>query len=207
MPATNLEEVFTEVRAEDDFGVSTLDIYYSVNGKAEKKIEVFKNSGEAPRDISGGHTFFMEEFGVKPGDFVSYYAKATDTKNPANTATSDMYFIEVRPFGREFTQSQAGGQRGGGGGGGGQTRTAGRFRPGTGEDDRRTFSIATFNVSRDKDKFAPKEYADNLHAIAEGQAKLAVDVQNVVRRLEARQLTDDKQVKDITDYFRRRPSR
>ena len=52
VPATNLEEVFTEVRAEDDFGVNTLDIYYSVNGKAEKKIEVFKNgTGEAPREI------------------------------------------------------------------------------------------------------------------------------------------------------------
>jgi hypothetical protein len=62
---------------------------------------------------------------------------------------------------------------------------------------------ATFNVSRDKSKFAPKEYTDNLHAIAEGQSKLAVDVANVVRRLEARQLTDDKQVKDITDYFKK----
>ena len=117
----------------------------------------------------------MEEFGVKPGDFVSYYAKASDTKNPANTATSDMYFIEVRPFGREFTQSQAGGQRGGGGGGGG----------GRGQQDDSAQALvkrqkdilnATFNVSRDKDKFAPKEYADNLHAIAEGQSKLAVDV-------------------------------
>jgi hypothetical protein len=87
VPATNLEEVFTEVRAEDDFGVNTLDIYYSVNGKAEKKIEVFKNSAEAPRDISGGHTFFMEEFGVKPGGFVSYYA-GDGYKNPANTATA-----------------------------------------------------------------------------------------------------------------------
>src|SRR6185369_1955434 len=51
MPATNLEEVFTEVRAEDDFGVSSLDIYYSVNGKAEKKIEVFKQRRGSARHL------------------------------------------------------------------------------------------------------------------------------------------------------------
>ena len=57
VPATNLEEVLTEVRAEDDFGVSTLDIYYSVNGKAEKKIEVFKNSGRPARHFRCSYIF------------------------------------------------------------------------------------------------------------------------------------------------------
>ncbi|HLQ77158.1 MAG TPA: hypothetical protein VK210_07370, partial [Terriglobia bacterium] len=203
VPATNLEEVFVEVRAEDDFGLNNLDIYYSVNGKSEKKIEIFKNSAVAPKEMSGGHTFFMEEYNLKPGDFVSYYAKASDTNNPANTATSDIYFIEVRPFGREFTQSQQQqGQRGGGGGGG---------QRGQPQDDsaqalvkrEKDILAATFNVSRDKERFAPKEYTDNLHAIAENQAKLAVDVDNVVQRLERRQLTDDQQVKDITELFKK----
>src|SRR4029079_3869585 len=203
MPATNVEEVATYVRAIDDFGVTNLDIYYSVNGKSEKKIEVFKNGGAAPKDIGGGNTFYLEEYKLKPGDFVSYYAKATDTSNPTNTTTSDIYFIEVRPYGREFTQGQT--QRGGGGGG---ERGGGGGQRGQQDDSaqalvkrQRDILAATFKVNRDKDKYAPKEYSDNLHAIGDNQGKLATDVANVVRRLEARELTDDDQVKEITDLF------
>src|ERR1041385_4396744 len=34
--ATNLEEVFTQARAEDDYGVVSMDLHFSVNGGAEK---------------------------------------------------------------------------------------------------------------------------------------------------------------------------
>ena len=49
VPATNLEEIFTEVRAEDDYGVNTLEIYYSVNGKSEKKIQVILSVSSNPK--------------------------------------------------------------------------------------------------------------------------------------------------------------
>src|SRR5207245_2364474 len=39
--ATKVEEVFTELRAEDDFGVRQLELYYSVNGGAEQKVDLF----------------------------------------------------------------------------------------------------------------------------------------------------------------------
>ena len=38
-------------------------------------------SGPAPSpraEVSAGHTFFLEELGLQPGDVVSYYARATD---------------------------------------------------------------------------------------------------------------------------------
>ena len=38
--ATNLEEVFTQARAEDDYGVVGMDLYFSVNGGAEKKVNL-----------------------------------------------------------------------------------------------------------------------------------------------------------------------
>ena len=37
--ATNLEEVFTQARAEDDYGVVAMDLHFSVNGGEEKKRE------------------------------------------------------------------------------------------------------------------------------------------------------------------------
>src|SRR5262249_32724546 len=56
--ATSVEEVFTEMKATDDFGVNSLELYYSVNGGKEEKVDIFRNSGQAPKEISGSHTFF-----------------------------------------------------------------------------------------------------------------------------------------------------
>ena len=76
-------------------------------------------------EVSAGHTIYLEELGLKPGDFVSYYAKATDTDavQGSKTTTSDIYFVQIRPFKKDYkpSQSQAGG---GGGGGGGSSRSA-----------------------------------------------------------------------------------
>src|SRR5678816_4094035 len=42
--ASNLEEVFTEAKADDDFGVASLELFYSVNGGKEQKVDLFKGS-------------------------------------------------------------------------------------------------------------------------------------------------------------------
>src|SRR6187401_739410 len=91
--ANPVEEVFVQARADDDFGVSRLDLIYSVNGGAEKTVSLYK-AGKPLDKISAGHTIYMEELGVKVGDFVSYYAKAydTDTVNGPKSTASDMYF-------------------------------------------------------------------------------------------------------------------
>src|SRR5207302_2044275 len=65
--ATKVEEVFTELHAEDDFGVNQLELYFTVNGGPEQKIELFNNKGESPKEISAGHTFFLEEYDLEPG--------------------------------------------------------------------------------------------------------------------------------------------
>ena len=113
--ATKVEEVFTELRAEDDFGINQLELHFTVNGGPDQKVDIFNSKGESPKEISGGHTFFLEEYDLEPGDFITYYGKAVDSRRPSNTVTTDIYFIEVRPFGREYRQGQAGGGGGGGG--------------------------------------------------------------------------------------------
>src|SRR5690606_19889609 len=118
--ASPIEEVFVEARADDDFGIRNLELVYSVNGEAEKSVRLFTGSQARMPEVSAGHTFYLEELGLKPGDFVSYYAKATDNDavSGAKPATSDIYFMRIRPLSKDFRQAQS--QAMGGGGGGGQ---------------------------------------------------------------------------------------
>jgi hypothetical protein len=57
--ASNLEEVFTEAKADDDFGIASLEMYFTVNGGKEQKVDLFKSPANAPKEITGTHTFFL----------------------------------------------------------------------------------------------------------------------------------------------------
>src|SRR6058998_1175232 len=193
--ATKVEEVFTEMRAEDDFGVRQLELYYSVNGGAEQKVDLFAGKGAHTKEISAGHTFFLEEYDLQPGDLITYYGKAVDTRNPANTVSTDIYFVEVRPFGREYRQ----GQQGGGGGGGGDQDDS------TEALSRRQKEIiaATHKLVNNKDKFKEKEWKDNIHAIATNQSKLADQTTTVLQRMSRRGLTSqDKMIKQLSENLK-----
>ncbi|HUK01789.1 MAG TPA: hypothetical protein VLW26_05880 [Steroidobacteraceae bacterium] len=109
--ASPIEEVTIGARAEDPFGVGELSLHYSVNGGAERSIALVK--GARAVQANGAATLSLEDFKLVPGDVVSVYALARDARTEAR---SDMAFIQVDPFQREFSQSQ---QSGGGGGGGG----------------------------------------------------------------------------------------
>ena len=82
---------------------------YSVNGGAEKTIRLFDGKKRLP-EVTAGHTFYLEELDVKPGDFVSYYARAADNDAVAGAkpATSDMYFVRVRPLSKDFKRRAVG---------------------------------------------------------------------------------------------------
>lgn len=176
MRATSLEEVFTQVKAEDDFGVSSIEMYFSVNGQAERRVDLQKLNRDAEHTLRGVHTFFLEEHGLKPGDFVSYYAKARDA---AHEATSDIYFIEIKPFELQFKQSQQ--QQGGGGGGGGE-----------GEDQnaltrrQKDLIAATFKVIRAGNSYSAGERVASYSTIEQGQQKLRDDTRNFIERLRRR---------------------
>jgi len=176
--ASPVEEVFVEAKASDDFGVKQLQLVYSVNGGAEKTIQLF--GGSKPlQDVSAGHTIYLEELDVKPGDFVSYYAKATDNNaaEGAKTTTSDIYFVNVRPFRKDFKPAQS--QAGGGGGGGGA-------EVGQLSEQQRQIVAATFNTVRDKAKLAPEKYRENVVFLNLAQAKLRAQVDELVGKLQAR---------------------
>jgi len=107
---TPLEEVPIEARADDDFGIAAFELVYAVGGGDERVVPL-AGGGAASRTAS--HLLFLEDLGVEPGDFISYYARAREVARGrrARESQSDIYFLEVTPFDAEFERaaSQAGG--------------------------------------------------------------------------------------------------
>ncbi|HYK20921.1 MAG TPA: DUF4175 family protein, partial [Pyrinomonadaceae bacterium] len=191
--ATNLEEVFTQARAEDDYGVVSMDLHFSINGGAEKTVNLQQLARESARSLTGAYTFFLEEYNLKPGDFISYYAKAHDI---SNEATSDIYFIEVKPFDMEYRQSQQ--QGGGGGQGGDQDENALSRR-------QKDLIAATHRLMREGDKYTEQERKDGYEAVAAGQEKLRTDTLEFLDRMGRRLGGVDegqKQIAEIAEHLR-----
>ncbi len=183
--ATNLEEVFTQARAEDDYGVVSMDLHFSVNGGEEKTVNLQQLSRESARSLTGAYTFFLEEYNLKPGDFISYFAKARDA---GSESTSDIYFIEVKPFEMEYKQSQ----QGGGGQGGDQEQNALSRR-------QKDLIAATHRLIREGDKYTDQERRDGYEAVAAGQEKLRTDTLEFLDRMGRRLGEIDESQKQVVE--------
>jgi hypothetical protein len=175
--ASPIEEVFAEVKAEDDYGLSKVELVYSVNGSEEKVVPLYR--GGQKKDMVAGHTFFLEDYDLSPGDFISYFARATDVGG-SRMATTDIYFIEARPFDRRYSQAE-GGMPGGGGGGG---------MEGTLSVRQRQIVAATFKLIRDKVQYAKRDWEENLTTVALMQGRLREQVENLLRRMTTRGITE-----------------
>ena len=108
---TPLEEIAIEARADDDYGIDRFELVYGVAGRPEHTVPFERVTGTSIQKI-GTRLLPAEELGVKPGDVITYYARARDVGRGkrATEASSDIYFLEVKPFNEEFTaaESQAG---------------------------------------------------------------------------------------------------
>ena len=173
---SSIEELFAEASAEDDYGVRNLELVYSVNGGPEKVVKLFNGDRRLP-EVSAGHTFYLEELGVQPGDSVSYFARATDNDavGGGKQTTSDLYFLRVRPFRKDFRQAQSQGGGGGGGGGGGQVEAL--------SEQQRQIISATHNVNRDKKGQTPQKLRDNSKVVELAQSKLREQVEGLLTRM------------------------
>lgn len=117
---------------------------------------------------------------LEPGDLISYYAVASDR---GQTVQTDLFFIEVQPFDRSFTQASAGG---GGGGGGGQQQDEISRR-------QKEILVATWNLIRERDEeqasfLDEQQLNDNAAMLAELQRTLADQAETLASRTRARQL-------------------
>ena len=139
---TKLDEVEIIAEATDDYGVAELKLMYRIGSDElqELVMESAKEAiGSQPSAVSnkrlllnenllpesrkpkaesqyadGAYTFYLEEFDVEPGDIISYYAHATDnnTRTGPGEASSDLYFIEIRPFNENFHEGESEGEPG-----------------------------------------------------------------------------------------------
>ena len=182
---TNLEEVFVEAEAEDDFGIRDVRVFFSVNGEPEESVGL--EIGRYPRNTTTSTTFYLEDFDLLPGDFISYYGKARDARSEA---VSDIYFLEVLPYDREYSQSQ---QSGGAAGGGEDLRLA-RFQ--------KEIIVATFNIVRDRQKLTPEELKEDIQTVAQMQEQLRQQAVTIKERIERRgAATDTPEFKQMVIYL------
>jgi hypothetical protein len=181
--ASSVEEVTTKVSAEDDFALESLELRYSVNGSDWQVIELAVATNIAEID----HIFFLESLQkndagetMSPGDLISYYAVARDRENSAST---DIFFIDVQPFDRRYSQSQQAGGAMGGQQGGQQSEIS---------DRQREIIVSTWNLIREQQEKKRNDAAyvsDNAALLSRLQETLRAQVETLAQRAHARLLT------------------
>ena len=174
---TSLEEVDVAVDAADDIGVQLLELVLSINGGEEESL-AFPADADDLRLREAVRTLFLEDRELQPGDLIAYYARARDAvaTSQRQDVTTDIYFMEVRPFEREYHADEGGG---GGGGGGGQQQEQLAAQ-------QRELVVALFNAVRDKERTSDDEHRGKLEKIASAQTRIRDRVEAIVRRLKSR---------------------
>jgi len=176
--ASPIEEVNVAVKADDEFGLSEMTLHYSVNGGPDQKVDLLKQKGAKQAD--GSTLLSLENFKLVPGDVVSLYAVAKDSR--AETRT-DISFIQADPFEREFSQSQAGG---GGGGGGGQQDQS--------DISAREKEIIAETWKHQGDKKATEQAATDAAKFLSGvQSKLRDQAKSLAGRMQSRELSQENE--------------
>jgi len=101
--AVKTTEIPLTIEVSDDFGVAELGLAYKIKTNDEKRF-VMKKFDKNTKSFKHDDTFFLELLKLADTDVVSYYAYAKD--NDAVTgpkeSVSDLYFIEIEPFGQQY---------------------------------------------------------------------------------------------------------
>jgi len=174
---TALEEISIEAKASDDYGVAALELRYRVNGGEERTVALASLSKPTP-ETQAAHTLLLEEMGLKPGDLVAYNAVARDATG--HETFSDVYFLEVRPWSRNYREAESGG--GGGGGGGGEN-------PGDLVQRQRDVVAGTYNWVRDSARSVERQRNEDAATLAIAQGSLRTEVATLAQRLLERGIT------------------
>jgi hypothetical protein len=174
MQATAVEEVFTETEANDDYGLRQLELVFRINGGEEQVIPLHAG-GRPVRELVGSHTLFLEEWSLEPGDLITYFARATDNSPDGQSASSDIYFLRIRPFGKDYRQAEQAGQPG----------QPGDTPEGLSEQQKQIVA-GTFKVQRDKEVAPEDRMREDLATLALAQGQLRERVVNLTQQMAER---------------------
>jgi len=194
--ASSIEEVPMRIEVQDDYRVDSLSLNFSVN--AGDWIEIPLPAED--NNIQADYLMMLEDMIISeaentaslvPGDLISYFVAAGDH---SQQVTSDIYFIDIQPFDKRYSQADGGGGGGGGNGGGG------------GEDEisqrQRDILVATWNLQKEReqnDDADEKYLEDNAFMLSELQRTLAAQTQTTLDRLDARRLVADPQTQAFAE--------
>ncbi|MDH3449334.1 MAG: hypothetical protein OEO18_14420 [Gammaproteobacteria bacterium] len=192
-----IEEPLMQIRANDDQGIASLDLVLSINGEDEQRIRLMP-AAESPADrqqVEAEHIVYLEDLELRPGDLISYYVQAGELapEGQVRTATSDIFFYQVRPFSTNYRSAD---QQGGGGGGGGQGGQQQEFL----SEQQKQFVVATFKMIRDRDNYDAETYRQNLELLATAEARIRDRVEAIVRRIGGRPVVQqDERYRIVTE--------
>jgi hypothetical protein len=98
--ATNVASVPITFEVIDDFGLVSVKMFLEIPGQQPKEIAAPVEEGTKGIELT--NTIELEEYNLSVGDSVLFYAEASDIdtgSEPSNhTLSSDIYFIEIRPY-------------------------------------------------------------------------------------------------------------
>src|SRR5688572_21148632 len=172
-----LEEVVIEARADDDYGVRSLELVIKSNTGKEKVIPI--GGGGKQSVAAGQHTVFLEDLNVKPGDVVTYHARATDVGRGRRSteSRSDIFFLEVKPYEEEFVAAESNA-----GGAGGQQETGLEDRIAQQKD----IMAATWKLDARARRGGPNARSpQDIRAIGQAQAALREKTDEVAQQMSA----------------------
>ena len=109
--ATDVASIPIAFKVTDDFGLDSLQLYCEFPNRGPILLD--SKTAKGAREAALAHTLELEEYDLRVGDSILFYARATDidTGQKARDANScsEVYFIEIRPY-RQFWHPEAAGR-------------------------------------------------------------------------------------------------
>ena len=163
---TNVASIPIEFEVSDDFGLSTVQMCFELPGRKPKVIDIPIEPGEKERKVT--HVLELEQYDLDVGDSILFYARASDIATgiipEKNSASSDTYFIEIRPY-QQFWHLMPGG---------GESKSPGSVPEGlmtvleyTRAIVKKTWTIASEQNPTDKDRSKLDSIADDVSYCSE----------------------------------------
>ena len=101
LEVTPTTEVGLNVRIQDDFGLGKVGIEYQING-GERKTLWEQNLAGQKKEYTTMPVMYLEEHALSHEDAITYYAFAEDHRDEPKRTRSELQFIDIRPYKREF---------------------------------------------------------------------------------------------------------
>jgi hypothetical protein len=191
---TPIEEVVLGLEGQDDVRLADLSLHYSINGGRENAVSlpITTKPTESGQQASGTYLLPLEEYSLSPGDLITYYGTARDAAS--NTTSTDIFFLQVRPFERNYTQSQTAA-----GGGSGQSNQDTFLS----EREKEVIS-ATWNILHQKDHQTPDQLTEGAKVLSQVQRDLAEQADTLAGRIGKRELDSvNDEFSGLTDNLKK----